>query len=240
MAAFDVDAFIERFRERAAAVRERGIPPLEGQARRRYVEAAEQDHMDYSLVAAAEWSVEGGNWCCASPCASRPPSTGCRPGIRGSSGRRGGASPAAGLGPALRLEPLQAVVAGVHEAHGGGHGPVAGLVADEAVHLGADPAVAGMAPGLGAQLQQVEGLAGVELDAEADAVGEGHGVLGGIRAERLGQAGMEAPGGLHGPAPSASSPASATPGGVTKPWAVPRRCQSMVRMRWRCRSRKIP
>ena len=60
MAAFDVDAFIERFRERAAAVRERGIPPLEGQARRRYVEAAEQDHMDYSLVAAAGWAVEDG------------------------------------------------------------------------------------------------------------------------------------------------------------------------------------
>jgi len=59
MAAFDVDAFIARFRERAAAVRERGIPPLEGQARRRYVEAAEQDHLDYSLLAGAEWTVEG-------------------------------------------------------------------------------------------------------------------------------------------------------------------------------------
>jgi len=59
MAVFDVDAFIARFRERAAAVRERGIPPLEGQARRRYVEAAEQDHLDYSLVASAGWAVEG-------------------------------------------------------------------------------------------------------------------------------------------------------------------------------------
>jgi hypothetical protein len=59
MPAFDVDAFIERFRQRAAAVRERGIPPLEGQARRLYIEAAEQDHLDYSLVAAAEWAVEG-------------------------------------------------------------------------------------------------------------------------------------------------------------------------------------
>jgi hypothetical protein len=59
MPAFDVDAFIERFKERAAAVRERGIPPLEGQARRRYVEAAEQDHLDYSLVASAQWAVEG-------------------------------------------------------------------------------------------------------------------------------------------------------------------------------------
>jgi hypothetical protein len=59
MAPFDVDAFIERFRQRAAAVRERGIPPLEGQARRRYVEAAEADHVDYSLIAAADWVVEG-------------------------------------------------------------------------------------------------------------------------------------------------------------------------------------
>ncbi len=59
MASFDVDAFIERFRQRALAVRERGIPPLEGQARRRYVEAAEQDHTDYSLVASASWTVEG-------------------------------------------------------------------------------------------------------------------------------------------------------------------------------------
>jgi hypothetical protein len=59
MGSFDVDAFIERFRQRAAAVRERGIPPLEGQARRLYVEAAEQDHTDFSLVAAASWSVDG-------------------------------------------------------------------------------------------------------------------------------------------------------------------------------------
>jgi hypothetical protein len=59
MAAFDVDAFLERFRGRAAAVQERGIPPLEGPARRLYVEAAEQDHTDYSLVASAAWSVEG-------------------------------------------------------------------------------------------------------------------------------------------------------------------------------------
>jgi hypothetical protein len=59
MASFDVDAFLDRFHQRAAAVRERGIPPLEGQARRRYIEAAEQDHTDFSLVARAAWSVEG-------------------------------------------------------------------------------------------------------------------------------------------------------------------------------------
>lgn len=61
MAAFEVDAFLERFRRRAAAVRERGIPPLEGQARKQYIEAAEQDHTDFSLIASASWAVEGGD-----------------------------------------------------------------------------------------------------------------------------------------------------------------------------------
>ena len=59
MPAFDVDAFIERFRQRAAAVRERGIPPVEGEARRRYIAAAEQDYLDYALVAGAQGVVEG-------------------------------------------------------------------------------------------------------------------------------------------------------------------------------------
>lgn len=57
MAELDVDAFLERFRSRAEAVRERGIPPLEGEARRSFVAAAEQDFMDYSLVGSAAWQV---------------------------------------------------------------------------------------------------------------------------------------------------------------------------------------
>ncbi len=61
MAAFDVDAFIERFRDRAEAVRERGVPPLEGDARRRFIEAAQQDYTDYSLVASAEWELDDGS-----------------------------------------------------------------------------------------------------------------------------------------------------------------------------------
>ncbi len=58
MAQLNVDEFIERFRERAAAVKERGIPPLEGEARRRFIASAEQDYVDYSLVGRAEWAVE--------------------------------------------------------------------------------------------------------------------------------------------------------------------------------------
>jgi len=60
VAEFDVDAFIDRFRTRADAVQERGIPPLEGEARRTYIEAAQRDFTDYSLVARAEWAVEDG------------------------------------------------------------------------------------------------------------------------------------------------------------------------------------
>ena len=58
MASFDVSAFIARFAERADAVQNRGIPPLEGEARRAYIAAAQQDFTDFSLIAAAEWSVE--------------------------------------------------------------------------------------------------------------------------------------------------------------------------------------
>jgi hypothetical protein len=58
MAQLNVDDFVQRFRDRAAAVKERGIPPLEGEARRRWLASAETDYMDYSLVGRAEWSVE--------------------------------------------------------------------------------------------------------------------------------------------------------------------------------------
>ncbi|MFQ5517921.1 MAG: hypothetical protein ACE5E8_10145 [Acidimicrobiia bacterium] len=61
LAQFDVDSFLERFRDRAAAVRERGVPPLEGEARRHFVAAAEQDHTDYMLVGSAAWEVEEGH-----------------------------------------------------------------------------------------------------------------------------------------------------------------------------------
>ncbi len=60
MAQLDVDQFLNRFRERAEAVRGRGIPPLEADARRAFVAQAEHDYLDYSLVGNAAWSVEDG------------------------------------------------------------------------------------------------------------------------------------------------------------------------------------
>lgn len=60
MAQLDVDEFLARFRERAAAVKDRGIPPIEGPGRKAFVEQAELDYLDYSLVGRASWSVEEG------------------------------------------------------------------------------------------------------------------------------------------------------------------------------------
>lgn len=61
MAQLDVDEFLKRFRDRAEAVRERGVPPLEGEARRTFIESMELDYLDYSLVGSASWAVEGDN-----------------------------------------------------------------------------------------------------------------------------------------------------------------------------------
>jgi len=57
---FDVTAMIDRFRTRAKAVRERGIPPIEGPERRRFMEQAQVDYMDYAMLGDAEGSVEDG------------------------------------------------------------------------------------------------------------------------------------------------------------------------------------
>lgn len=52
---------IARYRARAEAVRERSLPPVAGAERRRFIQQAEEDYLDYALVGAAEWSVEEGH-----------------------------------------------------------------------------------------------------------------------------------------------------------------------------------
>ena len=61
MAQIDVDALLQRFRDRAKAVQERGIPPLEADARKAFIAQAEADHLDYALVGSASWAVEDGH-----------------------------------------------------------------------------------------------------------------------------------------------------------------------------------
>ena len=57
---FDPAAMIERFRARAAAVRTRGIPPIEGPERRRFVEQAQNDYMDFAMLGDAEATLDDG------------------------------------------------------------------------------------------------------------------------------------------------------------------------------------
>lgn len=60
MSEFDVDAMIARFRERAEAVKDRPLPPVAGEERKKFLAQAETDYTDYALVGNAEWSVEDG------------------------------------------------------------------------------------------------------------------------------------------------------------------------------------
>ncbi len=70
MAEFDVDAMISRFADRARAVKDRPLPPVAGEERKKFIEQAERDFTDYSLVANAEWSVEDGHLVLRIPLAS--------------------------------------------------------------------------------------------------------------------------------------------------------------------------
>ena len=59
-AEFDVDAMVARFRERAKAVRSRGVPPLEGADRRRFVERMQLDFQDFAMLGDATGALEDG------------------------------------------------------------------------------------------------------------------------------------------------------------------------------------
>ncbi|HEY7946513.1 MAG TPA: hypothetical protein VID75_02490 [Acidimicrobiales bacterium] len=58
--AFDPAAMIERFRARATAVRNRGIPPIEGPERQRFIDQAQVDFMDYAMLGDAEATLAEG------------------------------------------------------------------------------------------------------------------------------------------------------------------------------------
>jgi len=57
---FDVDAMVTRFKERAAAVRKRGIPPLEGDDRKRFIQRMQLDYMDYAMLGDATGAIDDG------------------------------------------------------------------------------------------------------------------------------------------------------------------------------------
>jgi hypothetical protein len=56
----DIDAMIKRFQARARAVRHRGIPPLEGPERKRFIDQARIDFQDYAMIGDATGVLDDG------------------------------------------------------------------------------------------------------------------------------------------------------------------------------------
>jgi hypothetical protein len=56
----DVEAMLQRFRDRAAAVRDRPIPPVAGPERQRFIDHAQLDFQDFAIVGDATWEFDGG------------------------------------------------------------------------------------------------------------------------------------------------------------------------------------
>ncbi|MGO8870457.1 MAG: hypothetical protein ACLQPH_03485 [Acidimicrobiales bacterium] len=57
---FDPQAMVERFRERAEAVRSRGLPPVEGPERERFKRQAQVDFMDFAMLGDAVATMDAG------------------------------------------------------------------------------------------------------------------------------------------------------------------------------------
>ena len=60
VAELDVDAMVGRFRERAAAVKKRPLPPIEGEERKKFIQQSQLDFQDFAIVGDADWSMDDG------------------------------------------------------------------------------------------------------------------------------------------------------------------------------------
>ena len=56
----DIEAMLARFRERAAAVRGRPLPPVAGEERQRFIQQAESDFMDFAIIGDATATIDDG------------------------------------------------------------------------------------------------------------------------------------------------------------------------------------
>jgi hypothetical protein len=56
----DVEAMLARFRERAAAVKSRPLPPIAGEERQRFIQQAQSDFMDFAIIGDAVAAIEDG------------------------------------------------------------------------------------------------------------------------------------------------------------------------------------
>lgn len=51
---------LARFRERAAAVKARPLPPIAGEERQRFIQQAQSDFMDFAIIGDATASIDDG------------------------------------------------------------------------------------------------------------------------------------------------------------------------------------
>ena len=58
--AFDPNQMIQRFQDRAEAVKRRGFPPVEGPERLLFIEAAKLDFQDFAMLADATATLQDG------------------------------------------------------------------------------------------------------------------------------------------------------------------------------------
>jgi hypothetical protein len=60
MSDLDLDAMIERFRQRAEAVKKRPLPPVAGEERQKFIEQANVDYRDFAMIGGSTVSLEDG------------------------------------------------------------------------------------------------------------------------------------------------------------------------------------
>ena len=58
--ALDLDEMIQRFRDRAKAVKERPLPPVAGEERTMFINQARLDYRDFAIIGDAEATLEDG------------------------------------------------------------------------------------------------------------------------------------------------------------------------------------
>lgn len=56
----DLEQMIQRFRDRAQAVKNRPLPPVAGEERTRFIEQAQLDYQDFAIIGDATASIEDG------------------------------------------------------------------------------------------------------------------------------------------------------------------------------------
>ncbi len=56
----DIEGMIQRFRDRAKAVKHRTLPPVAGPERQQFIAQAQRDFQDYAMIGDAVGSLEDG------------------------------------------------------------------------------------------------------------------------------------------------------------------------------------